>query len=172
MQLFILGILILALAVQAIYLKNQFNQSSFKSFDEPYKYRLAKLPLFVVYGMFALGLIVAIYGFIGNSDSGNNINTESSNSVQELNKSSTPTNAEVDYCVVCGNKCESVYHENIHMGHHVAIDGIKSGVIVCGLDCEIKLRKKNEAILNNEYRRRNDPNSQTDPDIKMPDFNN
>ena len=38
------------------------------------------------------------------------------------------------------------------MGHHVEIGGIASSDVVCGLNCDLMLRKRNEAIINREMR--------------------
>ena len=86
-------------------------------------------------------------------------NSESENDNQSLTKpdennssSSSTSEDEVYHCVVCGKICESVYHENIYMGHHVEIGGIASSDVVCGLNCDLMLRKRNEAIINREMR--------------------
>ena len=72
------------------------------------------------------------------------------------------TSSTIANCVVCGKQSD-YYQENIYMGHHVKVGGLMSSDVVCGIDCDLTLRKRNERIIN-------DPNSYRDPDIKMPDI--
>ena len=62
MQVIILGILVIVLGIQAVYLKNKSRSPGFKSFSEPYQNRLAKLPSFAIGGIFVIGLTMAIVG--------------------------------------------------------------------------------------------------------------
>lgn len=59
-HLIILGLTICALGIHALILKNKFNDSSFRSFSEPYKYRLAKLPLNAIVGILVLGAMLVV----------------------------------------------------------------------------------------------------------------
>ncbi len=85
-----------------------------------------------------------------------------SNSYEQPQKSSTMAN-----CVVCGKRVD-YYQENTFSGHHFTVSGLMSSDVVCGLDCDVTLRRRNERTINREM---TDPNSYRDPDIKMPDFN-
>ncbi len=113
----------------------------------------------------AIGLCLAVGGLIYKYNSSNSSNSSDSytspNSLPDNRSSTTAT------CVVCGKQCD-YYHENTYMGHHVVIGGQMTSDVVCGMECDLILRRRNEKIIDKEMSR--DPNSYRDPDIKYPDL--
>ncbi len=97
-----------------------------------------------------------------NSNSSSSSPSSTSNSYEQPQESSTMAN-----CVVCGKRVD-YYQENTFSGHHFKVSGLMSSDVVCGLECDVTLRRRNERTINREM---TDPNSYRDPDIKMPDFN-
>lgn len=173
MQIAFIGLTIIALGIQSFYLKNQLKYLSSGVFSEPYKNRLASLSTFAIIGILIVGVTVTITGMsstFGSKDRNGSSGSNQTNSEPILtnpikNKNTGDESSEIYYCVVCGGKCNNISQENIYMGHHVEVSGIKSSDIVCGIKCDLNLRRRIERAIDREQ---HDPNSYRDPDIKMP----
>ena len=118
------------------------------------------VPLFIA--MTTVGAVLTFPLLLGSSSEKNKNN----NSI-EIHSTTTNNNSEnstIENCVVCRKRCD-YYHENMYMGHHVVIGGLKSGDVVCGIECDMKLRRRNERIIKEE----SDPNRYKS-DITYPDM--
>jgi len=62
MQAIFIGLTIIALGLQASYLKWKSKEEGFESFSEPYKNRFAKLPVTAILGIIVVGSVMIIFG--------------------------------------------------------------------------------------------------------------
>ena len=139
-------------------------------------YSTLTLSIFLIMaGGLGLAINMGLFNQNDKEISSENIKSETPHNLVKSQETSTMAN-----CVVCSKRVD-YYQENTYTGHHFTIGGLKSSDVVCGLECDLKLRQNNERIINQEINNRRytrtereqmrDLNTTRDPDIKMPDFN-